>query len=189
MGCGTIPDRNLRIALLDSVRCRSDESWLEELRADYEALGVEPGWEALDEYIDRLPALEELIAQLPVTPEQLSRITQLTFDGDRDVYACYPDWWHIDPEHFTIRNLRGIEGCVNLEYLSLGQGLVMGCSLEPLRELLNLRDLSLCAQCDHREIEAVLDLPLQRISVVNGKTDPAWQAVIAELRDRGCAIY
>ncbi len=191
MTCAGIPDRNLKLALTDAVRKRgatADRWWLADLQADYEALDAEPGWEALDEYIDPLPALEELIAGLTVTPAELATLRRITLDGDRDVYACFPDWWEIEPGHYTIHDLSGIEQCVSLEYLSLGQGLVEGCSLAPLRGLANLTELSLCALCNHRDISVVLELPLTRASIVNAGNHPEWKQVVGELRGRGVAL-
>jgi hypothetical protein len=191
VSCARIPDRNLRLALIDSVRSRRasrERWWLAELQADYEALDAEPPWDALDEYMDPLPALEDLIADLPLAPADLAEIRQLTFDGDRDVYACYPDWWHIEPGHYTIHDLRGIEQCTGLEYLHLGQGLVEGASLRPLVGLPNLTELWLCGLCDHRDIASVLELPITRLSIANYRTDAEWVRVVEQLRARGVAI-
>ncbi len=186
-----IPDRNLRLALTDEVeRRRIDNYWWvgPTLGADYEQRsGV--AWETLGTDAEPLPLIETLVLELPLETERLHTITTLTLDGDRDVYAWgYPHWWDLEPGHYEIHDLRGIEGCVNLVFLSLGQGLVGGCSLAPLRGLPALEHLVVCTTGGFTELDSLLELPaLKRIEVWNLGTakEPVWTRIVDELRAHG----
>ncbi|CAN5910862.1 hypothetical protein BH11MYX3_BH11MYX3_14840 [soil metagenome] len=190
-----IPDRNLRLALTDEVeRRRIDNYWWigPTLGAAFEQRsGV--AWASLSERDDDepLPLVETLVLEVPLDAERLGTITTLTLDGDRDVYAWgYPYWWDLEPGHYEIRDLRGIEGCTRLVFLSLGQGLVGNCSLAPLRGLPALEHLVLCTTGSFTELDSLLELPaLKRIEVFNlGSTpEPVWTRIVDELRTRGVA--
>jgi hypothetical protein len=185
-------DPKLRLALIDEVYSdRSDaDSWVSAYRRQYEALSPPRSWSELEENDgEHVPELEQLLAALPLTADDLSDIEHLTLDGDRDLYGwVYPSWWDFG-DHFTIHDLSGLEQCASLEYLSLGQGLVEGASLAPLSGLSGLTRLSACALCNLRDVSALLEIPsLRTLEVVNVATSDQrseWERVIAQLRARG----
>ncbi len=180
-------DPNLRLALIDEThRHRDGSSWISTLRERFPQLP----WSALEHNdCDHVPELERLLGELELSPDALARITSLTLDGDRDLYSwVYPNWWDVG-DHFTIHDLAGIEQCVAVDYLLLGQGLVAGASLAPLAKLPALRELHLCALCDYRDLEALLEIPrLAKLDVVNVGSNAAWRALIAQLSARGVAV-
>jgi hypothetical protein len=188
-----VADPGLQLALIDEVqRRRAGYSWVQSYRASYEALAPEKPWAELEHNdFDHVVELERLLGAIELAPADLLAITSLTLDGDRDLYGwVYPNWWD-DGDHFVIRDLTGIEQCAALEYLLLGQGLVVGASLAPLARLAHLRELHACALSGLRDIEALLDLrALGRLSVVNVASSPQraiWGDVLAELGRRGVA--
>jgi hypothetical protein len=180
-------DRNLRLALIDEVYSRrhGDHYWLGTLRQAYEAKRPALSWESFEAQDEPAPELEELVLGLPLASDELASIEQLTLDGDRDVYTTFPSWWDFG-DHFTIHDLAGIEACTRLAGLSLGQGLVEGASLAPLRRLPALATLSLCTTCDHRDLDALLDIPaLKRVEIYNLHAHEPWHGLVAKLRARG----
>lgn len=187
-------DPKLQLAMIDEVyRRREGYDWVAGYRGRYEATGPARSWEDLEagEPV-HAPELEAVLAALPIDDDDLLGVDRLTLDGDRDLYAwVFPDWWDAG-DHFTIRDLSGIERCARLEYLLLGQGLVAGASLAPLTHLPCLAELHLCALGGHRELDALVGIPaLRTLDVVNVATSDdraAWEDVIARLRARGVVV-
>ncbi|MFE4924303.1 DUF6892 domain-containing protein [Streptomyces sp. NPDC056661] len=199
MGIVEVADRNLHLALLDEVFTRrvGGRCWLSFVQQEYAAYRTSVGGAVWDELVeklgtDRLPELERFLFTLPLTQEDLSAVTYLCLDGDREVYQLYPHWWHFGG-HFTITNLDGIEYCRAVTRLFLGQGIVEGCSLAPLAELTELRYISLCALGKYRDVEALIALPaLAELQVVNtapGQGRDPWSSVLEHLRARGVAVH
>lgn len=188
-----IPDRNLRLALIDEVeRRRADNYWWvgPVLGAAYEQRSG-TAWDVVSKRTndEPMPLIETLVLERPLDDEGLRTITSLTLDGDRDVYAWgYPYWWDLAPAHYEIHDLRGIEGCADVMYLSLGQGLVEGCSLAPLRALPALEHLALCTTGSYTDLDALLELPaLKRLEVFNLRLtkESAWSRITDALCARG----
>ena len=191
-----IPDKNLRLALLDEIQ--ADYDWVEQHETGYRAARAEhegeegwPTWEtpeAGDEY-EAHTGLEEYLLSLPLPEEALAEIEDLTLDGDRSVYGwIFPDWWNFG-DHFVIRSFEGIACCSSLQSLSFGAGLDEGCSLRPLASLPQLRRIAVSASDDYREIEALLELPqLTKLEVINlgscTSTRGTWQRVIDAVASR-----
>lgn len=185
-----IHDPNLALALLDEAQ--SNYSWVGALEPAYTAARAKhpkwPTWAqivAKNETDEPAPSLEAFIRSLPLPMDRLAAVESLTLDGDREVYGwLMPYWWDLG-DHFVIRDLRGIGICAALTYLSLGQGLVDGCSLKPLLDLKHLRKLSVCALTDLRDIECLTRLPaLTQLEVVNVRASDqraAWETVIAKV--------
>jgi hypothetical protein len=173
-----IVDSNLRLALIDEVhRRRHPSPW---------PAAIQPLPDTDDE---PLPELEAVLRALPLAPADLASLQRLTLDGDRDAYACcYPYWWDLEPDHFVIHDVAGIDACTSLVYLSLGQGVVEGTSLAPLATMRALETLALCTTGKHRDLDALLSIPsLRRVEVFNlaSSRDPAWASTVAALRARG----
>lgn len=186
-----MPDANLRLALIDEVYAAKgdDEDWLElaPLKAVYEkhrrAMGGPP-WDERLEGETLNSALQAAVLELPIRASELDTLDSLTLDGDREVYAIWPQWWKFG-RHFVIRDLRGIEICRNLESLTLGQGMVEGVSLEPLRRLPKLRKLSLCGTGQYRDVEVLGELELDELDASTvPKDDKAWQTALRKVRAR-----
>jgi hypothetical protein len=180
-----VTDPNLRLALIDEVyRHRDGSSWVSALRERFPRIG-----ELEHDDNEHVPELEQLLATLELSQDALARITSLTLDGDRDLYSwVYPNWWDFG-DHFAIHDLAGIEQCVALDYLLLGQGLVSHASLAPLAKLPALRELHLCALCDYRDLDALLAIEtLAKLDVVNVGSNAAWRALLAQLSARGVAV-
>ena len=187
-------DPKLHLAMLDEVmRRRAGYSWVATLRDRYEALQPTVAWSDLESGDpEHASELEQLLASLEIELDEVAQLTRLTLDGDRDLYAwVYPSWWDFG-DHFEIHDLSGIEQCTALEYLLLGQGLVSGASLAPLARLPRMRELLLCARCDYRDLEALLEIPsLAKLYVVNvatSKQRSGWETLVAELRMRGVVV-
>ena len=188
-----IPDPNLALALLDEAQ--TDYSWVGALEPAYEAARRKhPKWPTWDKVVaaneadEPAPSLEAFIRGLPLPMDRIAAISSMTLDGDREVYGwLMPFWWDFG-DHFVIRDLRGIGACSALTYLSLGQGVVEGCSLKPLLDLKHLQRLSVCALMGMRDVACLTRLPaLTRLEVVNvGSSDQRadWEAVIAKIAAR-----
>jgi hypothetical protein len=186
-------DKNLHLALLDAIQ--SSYSWLPEYEADYEATRNShptwPTWSAIRSNDDsHNAALEQYLISLELPAARLAKLKTLTLDGDRDVYTwIFFDWWHSAAEHFSIRDLSGIEHCTQLEYLSLDQVLTEGCSLWPLTKLTKLTELHISADGHHRDLDSLLEIPaLEKLSVVNVRSSDErqdWERVCNALLDKG----
>lgn len=180
--------------MIDEVyRRRTQYAWVAAQRAAYEATSPATPWTQLEEnQREHAPELEAFLGRLPVSRGELDTIDHLTLDGDRDLYAwVYPRWWELG-DHFVIRDLTGLDQCMRLRYLLLGQGVVQGASLKPVARIPRLHELHLCALCCLRDLPALLDSPsLRKLDIVNVETSDdrdAWVAVIAELRELGVAV-
>ncbi len=167
-------DKNLQLALLDEIQESYD--WVEAMSEEYESARLnKPAWEPWTTIEDGEPelhhSLEQFLLTLPLPDDKLLKIDRLTLDGDRDIYQwIYPDWWNFG-DHFVIRNLSGIEKCQSITYLHLGQGLVEGCSLRPLKALPQLSELRISATGRYTDIDVLLDLPnLGKIELSNWET-------------------
>jgi hypothetical protein len=185
-------DDALRLALLDEVFSHTDRDF-DEFEAAYRrrAKGKRaPSWDSIAEQSEprHNKLLEQLLLEQPISAKDLGAIDSLTLDGDRDVYAyVFPFWWDCG-DAFTIRDLRDLARCTALTKVSLGQGLVEGCSLAPLEDLPVLRELSMCTSGDYKDIESLVDLPsLQQIEVVNLANDKSglWKPTIEKLVAKG----
>lgn len=188
------PDPKLQLAVIDEVyRRRTQYAWVADQRAAYEATSPATPWTQLEgNHSEHAPELEAFLARLPVSRADLETIDHLTLDGDRDLYGwVYPSWWELG-DHFVIRDLTGLEQCMRLRYLLLGQGVVEGASLKPVARIPRLHELHLCALCRLRDLPALLDsASLRKLDIVNVETSvdrDAWTAVIAELRALGVDV-
>ncbi len=183
-----IPDKNLRLALIDEVYGAR--------RGDADTLYGRPDAPSLDDIPDfdsdprHHPHVEAYALGLPLTEDDLRAIEDLTLDGDREIYgAAFPDWWD-QGDHFVVRSLDGIEACAHLRRLSLGQGIVVGASLAPLTRLPALTYVALCHTGRYPDVERLLELPaLEHAWISNVPASAArWHAVLAELRARGVSL-
>jgi hypothetical protein len=188
------PDRNLRLALLDQVRrVAGGYSWVATERDSYLAARRDhptwPDWSEIEAIEDEhSPALEAHLLGLPIDEVELGALTSLTLDGDRDLYQwVFSSWWDFG-EHFVIRDLSGLERCGRLRYLLLGQGVVEGASLAPLRALQHLEELHACARTGLRDLDTILALPaLRKLDVVNVATSDQradWERVLERIAAR-----
>ncbi len=178
-------DKNLQLALLDEIQDKYD--WVEEMSEEYERMRPNNPkwvpWTTIEEGdLESYSSLEQFLLTLQLKNEKLLEIDRLTLDGDRDVYQwIYANWWDLG-DHFVIRNLNGIEKCQSITYLHLGQGLVEGCSLLPLKALPKLSELWICESGRYRDIDALLHLPkLEKINVSNWESSDnrhIWEQVI-----------
>src|SRR5688572_27103502 len=96
-----VADRNLQFALLDEVCTErvGDYYWLSSLQQEYAAYQSSaggPDWDDLHKRLgyDVLPELERFLLTLPLTADDLAKVTYLLLDGDREIYTLYPGWWH-----------------------------------------------------------------------------------------------
>ena len=183
-----IPDRKLRLALLDEVmRKRSGYDWVPSMKSEYEMeRSAHPTWKPWDAYPEHdvgvKKSIEEFLVNVPISKQELRTETSLVLDGDRGLYAFVsPRWWDHGDGHFAIRNLAGIENCASLTCLNLV--LVEGASLRPLTGLPRLRELSLCALSQFRDINYLLAIPSLRKLVVYNISSSAnateWRSVLA----------
>jgi hypothetical protein len=186
-------DPNLRLALLDEVLQDTDEDYVKLARAYAAFRKTAPKaatWEVITsgEGYDHQPQFEQFMLAQPIKAKDLAELTDLTLDGDRELYAwIYPYWWDAGDSHFEIHDLTDLAYCPALEDLSLGQGLVGECSLAPLAKLANLTELSLCATCNYSELDGLLAVPaLKKLEVLNA-TKP-WRDVIDRLQDKGVEV-
>ncbi|MEO8706572.1 MAG: hypothetical protein ABI867_41490 [Kofleriaceae bacterium] len=184
-------DKNLQLALLDEVLQETDEDYekIQRAYATFRKTTRAPTWETITsgEGFDHQPRFEKFMLARPIKAKQLAGITDLTLDGDRDLYAwIYPYWWD-GGDHFEIHDLRDLAYCKALAELDLGQGLVGECSLAPLVALPKLRALSLCSSGNYSDLDALLAVKsLKELEVVN--TTPAWRDVIDRLQDNGVTV-
>ncbi len=193
-----LADRNLQLALLDEVYTDrvGDYYWLSSLRNEYAAYQVSAGGPAWDDLhprlgIDHLPELERFLLTLPLTADDLARVTRLCLDGDREIYTLYPDFWYLDGP-FSITNLDGIGHCTALTELDLNS-MVEPCSLAPLAGLNRLRRLTVNGVDRHRDLDTIVSLPalteLGFWNLASVEASEAWLSVIGALRARGVSVH
>lgn len=185
-------DKNLQLALLDEIE--EGHSWLASHEADYEDIrGSHPTWPTWAAIRDseqaHNAALEEYLLTIDLPAAKLAGVTTLTLDGDRDLYGWVFAFWWESGDHFKIRNLAGLEQCTGLSQLVLDLKLVEGCSLAPLAQLENLESLSINANGNYSDIDALLKLPkLEKLDLEDVESGPQreeWDRVVDQLCKKG----
>lgn len=145
---------------------------------DYETDGYAPSAKAYD-YLGRYP----------LTPQHLSSVRFLEFDGGLSIYEYVYPFWDGEAELFNIASLADIRQLPNLERLSV-ISMLESTDLKPLRAARKLERVSLGLTGKWQNIGALLALPrLEQLSVF--KTDlrsPFRDPALIALKAKGVEI-
>lgn len=145
---------------------------------DYEKDGYAPSARAYD-YLGRYP----------LTPQHLSSVRFLEFDGGLSIYEYVYPFWDGETELFDIATLADVRHLPNLERLSV-ISMLSGTDLKPLRAARKLERISLGLVGTWQNMDALLGLPrLERLSLFKSNLRNRFRdPVLNALKDKGVKI-
>ncbi len=181
----TIPDPNLRLTLLNSL-------WNANLLPAFDKDAfyrdvLHEEWDPAADYNDGVDdRVREHLLATKLPEEALAKLTLVTWDGGNEAFHHIWTNWDGEDDTFSVRDLRGIEACMNLEVLEFTGGAAFG-DCAPLAGLAKLRRATLFGGWI-TNARPLLSLPaLKKVELV-AKDEPSIRTVLDELRSRGVAV-
>lgn len=135
------------------------------------------------------PEWPDKVDEAELTEAALAKIETITFDAGNRIYAFVAPDWDGEDDHFTIRDLSGIENCVNLKVFD-NVALLEVKSLDPLGRLPNLERFNYFAGPDLGDLAPIARAPKLRYVQLHGHytNSPANQQVLQSLKARGVQV-
>ena len=111
---GMFEDFNFKLVVINSL-LEQEPSFMKELEKLEEEYVDNYEWYAGQGVI---PQIEEFFANLVLTKEDLSKVTELFFDGGSDVYLYLLPDWDGEDDWFDVTSVKGFEHLPNLKIVN-----------------------------------------------------------------------
>lgn len=146
-----------------------------------------------EEGYELTPEVLAYLYRYPLTPELLSKVEYLPFDGGNEIYAKIWPFWDGETDDFDVGGFGGITNCPNIKTLDM-HSMVHSVDIADLAGLSTLEELGIGVGVTN--LESLRDLPtLRKLSIYNDRVyddvvTPGSQTrrVMEDLKARGVEV-
>jgi hypothetical protein len=133
------------------------------------------------------PKCLEYLYRYPLTPELLSRVEEIVFDGGSEIYFLIDPYWNGEGEEFDVKSLAGIANCPNIRSIEINS-MLEDTDLSAFVKLQALELLSLTPS-PYLNFQSLLSLKnLKKIEMFSSSAGGLEEKAIEALKQKGVEI-